>query len=76
MKKLEEKNDDLAGALPKSFNQIGSETLIALIRLFDTIPLDLEGDTFGRIYEFFLGKFAMKEGQGGGNSIRRRLLLN
>ena len=29
-------------------------------------PLDLEGDAFGKIYEYFLGKFAMTEGQKGG----------
>src|SRR5690606_4714490 len=37
-----------------------------LLKTFSTIPVDLEGDTFGRIYEYFLGKFAMSEGQGGG----------
>ena len=33
------------------------------------IPLDLDGDSFGRIYEYFLGEFAMTEGPG-----RRRVL--
>lgn len=28
--------------------------------------MDVEGDVFGRIYEYFLGKFAMAEGRGGG----------
>ncbi len=28
--------------------------------------MDIEGDVFGKIYEYFLGKFAMKEGQKGG----------
>ena len=28
--------------------------------------MDIEGDAFGKIYEYFLGKFAMKEGQKGG----------
>ncbi len=28
--------------------------------------MDIEGDVFGKIYEYFLGKFAMAEGQKGG----------
>ena len=28
--------------------------------------MDIEGDAFGKIYEYFLGKFAMSEGQKGG----------
>jgi type I restriction enzyme M protein len=31
-----------------------------------SIPMDKGGDTFGLIYEYFLGKFAMSEGQKGG----------
>ena len=30
------------------------------------MPMDIEGDAFGKIYEYFLGKFAMTEGQKGG----------
>ncbi|MCB9041686.1 MAG: transposase [Lewinellaceae bacterium] len=37
-----------------------------LLKLFQDIPEDASGDVFGQIYEFFLGKFAMYEGQGGG----------
>jgi len=28
--------------------------------------MDIKGDAFGKIYEYFLGKFAMSEGQRGG----------
>jgi len=28
--------------------------------------MDIEGDVFGQVYEYFLGKFAMAEGQKGG----------
>ena len=31
-----------------------------------SIPMDIEGDAFGKIYEYFLGNFARKEGQKGG----------
>jgi type I restriction enzyme M protein len=37
-----------------------------LLKTFSDIPLDASGDVFGKIYEYFLGKFAMAEGQGGG----------
>lgn len=37
-----------------------------LLKIFADIPKDATGDVFGKIYEFFLGKFAMAEGQGGG----------
>lgn len=37
-----------------------------LLKTFSDIPADATGDIFGKIYEFFLGKFALSEGQGGG----------
>ncbi len=36
------------------------------MKTFASVPVDVEGDAFGRIYEYFLGKFAMTEGQKGG----------
>ena len=36
--------------------------------------MDIEGDAFGKVYEYFLGNFAMSEGQRGfvmANSRRR-----
>jgi type I restriction enzyme M protein len=29
-----------------------------LLKTFSTIPMDLEGDSFGKIYEYFLAEFA------------------
>jgi type I restriction enzyme M protein len=43
-----------------------NDTLFALLKTFSQIPIDIEGDVFGKIYEYFLGKFAMSEGQKGG----------
>ena len=37
-----------------------------LLKLLASLPMDIEGDAFGKIYEYFLGKFAMSEGQKGG----------
>ena len=46
--------------------------LVELIRLLG--PVEIEGDVFGKVYEYFLGNFAMKEGQRG--RIRRHSACN
>jgi type I restriction enzyme M protein len=61
---VEANNEDLKGVLPRSFNKLPNPTLVELLRLL--APLELEGDAFGKVYEYFLGNFAMKEGQKGG----------
>ena len=66
MKEIEAENKDLAGILPKSFQKLDSRSIIALLKNFNQIPDDIEGDAFGRIYEYFLGKFAIADGSGGG----------
>jgi len=68
MRLIERDNpESLAGALPtSSYTAIDNDTLKALLVIFDGIPLDIEGDVFGRTYEYFLGKFALAEGQRGG----------
>lgn len=43
-----------------------SDILPQLLKSFSDIPKDASGDVFGKIYEYFLGKFAMSEGQKGG----------
>ena len=63
---IEQQNEDLRGVLPKSYNTMGNSLLVDLMRIFNGIPSDLEIDYFGRIYEYFLGKFAKSEGEGGG----------
>jgi len=42
------------------------DILPELLKAFSDIPKDASGDIFGKIYEYFLGKFAMSEGQKGG----------
>ena len=66
MRAVERENEDLKDILPKTYNRLDNNTLVALLRSFAEIPMDVEGDVFGRIYEYFLGKFAMSEGQRGG----------
>ncbi|MEO1450913.1 MAG: N-6 DNA methylase [Bacteroidota bacterium] len=42
------------------------DILPQLLKAFSDIPPDASGDLFGKIYEYFLGKFALSEGQKGG----------
>jgi type I restriction enzyme M protein len=66
MKAIEANNDDLKDVLPRTYNRLDKELLVSLLKNFAAIPMDIEGDAFGKIYEYFLGKFAMSEGQKGG----------
>jgi len=66
MKLIESQNKSLRGVLPKNYHRLNDDTLIAILKLFSEIPMDIDGDVFGKIYEYFLGKFAMSEGQRGG----------
>jgi len=66
MKAIEADNDDLKDVLPKTYKQLDNATLKELLKIMSSIPMDIEGDAFGKIYEYFLGSFAMKEGQKGG----------
>lgn len=66
MKDIEADNEDLKGVLPKTYGAFDKPLLVELIKSFNNIPMDIEGDAFGKIYEYFLGKFAMSEGQKGG----------
>jgi type I restriction enzyme M protein len=64
MAAIEAENDELKGVLARTYTTLPNATLIELLRLL--APLDLDGDAFGQIYEFFLGEFALSEGQKGG----------
>lgn len=66
MKAIETENDDLRDVLPKTYNRLDKNLLVSLLKNFSAIPMNIEGDAFGKIYEYFLGKFAMAEGQKGG----------
>ncbi|MDW7729300.1 MAG: class I SAM-dependent DNA methyltransferase [Bacillota bacterium] len=66
MRSIETENPDLNDVLPKTYNRLENSALSELLKLLNSIPMDIEGDAFGKIYEYFLGKFAMTEGQKGG----------
>lgn len=65
MKLIEEYNTSLVGVLPKTYTRLENHILVELFKSFASIPFG-EGDVFGKIYEYFLGHFAMTEGQKGG----------
>ena len=66
MKAIEAENVDLKDVLPKTYHILENRTLTQLLKDIAAVPMDKGGDTFGLIYEYFLGKFAMTEGQKGG----------
>jgi type I restriction enzyme M protein len=66
MRAIESENPDLKDVLPKTYNRLENASLVELLKIMASIPMDIEGDAFGKIYEYFLGKFAMAEGQKGG----------
>jgi type I restriction enzyme M protein len=66
MRDIEKHNQQLAGVLPKTYNLFTSTLLKELLKKVSEIPASMGYDAFGRIYEYFLGEFAMSEGQGGG----------
>ncbi len=66
MRDIEKHNPQLGGILPKTYNLFTSTLLKELLKKVSEIPASLDYDAFGRIYEYFLGEFAMTEGQGGG----------
>jgi len=66
MKLIEQYNKGLEDILPKTYTGLENSILFTLLKAFSQIPLGEEGDLFGKIYEYFLGHFAMTEGQKGG----------
>ena len=65
MAAVEAENEELKGVLPRSYGKVDNKVLVELLRLLNGLG-EIEGDAFGKIYEFFLGKFALAEGQKGG----------
>jgi type I restriction enzyme M protein len=78
---LEKNNKSLKGALPDNYySRLGMQakdlaSLIDTINNIDTIS-DQETDVVGRVYEYFLGKFATAEGKGGGEFYTPKCVVN
>jgi type I restriction enzyme M protein len=66
MAAIEDENEELRGVLPRTYMGLQNSTLVTLLRSVNSILGEIDGDAFGKVYEYFLGKFAMAEGQKGG----------
>lgn len=84
---VEKNNPSLKGALPDNyFSRMGIDVaklaaLIDSINNINTIADSKEGgsatdDIVGRVYEYFLGKFAATEGKGGGEFYTPKCVVN
>lgn len=59
MELVEAQSEQLAGVLPKEYTNFSDDLLAELLRIFNNNALDdVGGDVIGRIYEYFLSKFA------------------
>ena len=77
MRSIESEYEGLIGVLPKDYNLFDKDLLQRAIRVFNDEALnDVRGDVFGRIYEFFLNKFAMRGAQEGGEFFTPPSLVN
>ena len=78
---VEKSNPSLKGALPDNyFSRLGLDgsklsALIDAINNIDTVE-DKEEDVVGRVYEYFLGKFAASEGKLGGEFYTPKCVVN
>lgn len=81
MDAIERENPTLKGVLPKNFTQreLSSEAIGGLIDTFSRQDLAAEEfrdlDVLGRVYEYFLGKFASKEGKNAGEYYTPRSVV-
>lgn len=70
MQDIEKYKPELDGVLPKDdyvpLTRTDPGIPAQLLKTFSNIPRDASGDILGKIYEYFLGNFALAEGQGGG----------
>ncbi len=80
---IEKENKPLRGALPNNYySSLGIEaeklgSLLDKIDGFDSIlENDKENDIIGRVYEYFLSKFAIKEGKGKGEFYTPKTIVN
>ena len=67
MDEIEAEYEVLKGALPRGYPAFETDLLAELVKIFDRPAIKAAtGDVFGRIYEYFLNKFAMSGAQEGG----------
>lgn len=78
---MEQSNPTLKGALPSNYyaglslDRTKLAALLDEINKIDTLK-DPENDLIGRVYEYFLGKFAIAEGKGKGEYYTPKTIVN
>ena len=81
LKNVEESNPTLKGALPNNYyaglglDKTKLASLLDEINKINTI-IDPEHDLIGRVYEYFLAKFAIAEGKGKGEFYTPKTIVN
>lgn len=78
---IEKNNEQLKGALPDNYYSrlnLDTSKLASLLDVIDGIETtaDKEQDIIGRVYEYFLSKFALKEGKGKGEFYTPKSIVN
>ena len=78
---VEKANPSLKGALPRNYNSglgLDRTKLASLLDVIGNIDTqkDKEHDLIGRVYEYFLGKFAIAEGKGKGEYYTPKTIVN
>ena len=64
---IEAQSEQLSGVLPKDYTMFNDSLLGELLRIFNNKTIDeVGGDVVGRIYEYFLNKFAKNIAQDDG----------
>ena len=64
---VEAQSEQLTGVLPNNYTMFRDDLLQELLRIFSNSALDeVDGDVIGRIYEYFLNKFAKNIAQDDG----------
>lgn len=78
---IEKENETLRGVLPKNYSrpELDKRILGEIVDLFTNISIggtiEKEKDVLGRVYEYFLGKFAANEGKSGGEFYTPRSIV-
>ena len=77
MQLVESQSEQLTGILPKSYTMFADDLLSDLLRIFNNKTIDeVGGDVIGRIYEYFLSKFAKAVASDDGVFFTPKSLVN
>src|SRR5437763_5317364 len=59
MAAIEDENPQLAGVLPRTYQEFSNDTLVRLLRAVNSLLGAIHGDACGKVYEYSFGKCAM-----------------